>query len=223
MASSITPSQVRYNDPYQNTIFDYNTPDSKVYLSRESNSILKAIGNNLVLNGLTLTPTFSGSTVYVNVGKGFAIHDLTLLELTSNINSVDINVATLADTPIGGCHLAVFTSYQYIQTVEPNLMYLKIFHINSSGIIDAPDGMFNAVSDLILLGVINFTKSGTNVINSSLANIGSMSINGITYYNRGYDPNNMNLSGLITGAIESSTVLQEIKSDLLKYDYLMSE
>ena len=51
MASTIQPTQSRYNTPYDQTIFDFNTIDSKVYLARETNKILNIVGNDIVING----------------------------------------------------------------------------------------------------------------------------------------------------------------------------
>jgi hypothetical protein len=52
MASTIIPTQFRYNDPYQEEIFSYDTPESRLYKSRATNNLFKIIGNDIVVKGL---------------------------------------------------------------------------------------------------------------------------------------------------------------------------
>jgi len=69
MASTITPIQIRYNTPYDQQLFDFNTVDSKVYSSRETNKILNLIGSDVVIKGMTMSdPVIIGaSTVRVTL------------------------------------------------------------------------------------------------------------------------------------------------------------
>lgn len=217
MAATVTPTQVRINDPYQEMIFQYNTADSKVYLSRESNKILNVIGNDLVLKGLDMSdpiivPT---STVNVDISAGWAIEDETLVE-TTILATVDIDCAALTDTTIGGSHLGVFLNYKYLETVEPNLLSIDIFHIQADGTVTDPLGRFGA-GCRILLGAINFTKTGAAVTAVSRYDSATLLVNGTLFYIRGLNPSTIVLPNLFEIAF------REHREYLLKRDYLLAE
>jgi len=218
MAATVTPTQVRVNDPYQQTVFQYNTVDSKLYLSRESNKLLNAIGNDIVIKGMvTTSPTIVGSsTVRTTVPVGFAICDYTLIEVASE-ETVDIDVASLTDTAVGGSHLGVFLNYQYLDTIEPNLAAIDIFHIDSTGAVDNTSGRFNANACRILLGIIDFTKTGVTVTAASLYDGTTLLVEGTTMTLRGETSTNLNLPNLF------KISFGEYREYLLKMDYLLME
>ena len=219
MASTITPTQTRINDPYQQTVFQFNTADSKLYLSRESNKLLNVVGNDLVLEGLGLTnPTLHSSiTVRTTVAAGWAISDSTLIQLSS-VSTVDIDVSALVDTTVDGAHLGIFLNYQYLETVESNQAAIDIYHITSDGSVTNPSYRFNSNSCRILLGIIDFTKSGSTVIAASLNNtLSTLLVNGTTMYVRGYSPTNSKLASIF------SVAFTEDRDYLLKRDFLLME
>lgn len=201
MASSITPTQVRYNDPYQNQIFSFNTVDSKVYLSSESNKVLKAIGNNFVLKGLTVgNPTIDPTLKIISVviQPGLAIQSNTVIEILEAV-TVSMDVSGLTDTDHNGSHLAIFLNYEYLSSIESNQASIELYHVDSSGLSITPE--FNAARCLTLLGAINFTKDAiSGVLLSTTKNTSpTMSINGVVLYNRGFDPANVNIVALSGG------------------------
>ncbi len=219
MASTITPTQTRVNDPYQQTIFQYNTVDSKVYLSRESNKLLNVIGNDVVLSGMGLSAlTIVGSsTIRTMVGVGWAIQDTTLLQFT-NSNNVDIDVAALDDTPVGGCHLGVFLRYEYLQTIEASIASIDIFHIQADGTVTNPLARFNTNTCRILLGIIDFTKSGATVISTYInTNLPTLNVSGVVMYQRGVNIDNINLANIF------AITFRDDREYLLKRDYLLME
>lgn len=215
--STVTPTQVRVNDPYQQNIFQFNTSDSKLYLSRESNKILGIIGDDIVLTGMKLSaPTIiGGNTVRTNVGTGFAISDLTLIQFT-NANNVSLDVSALVDTPVGGARLGVFLKYQYLETTEVNLASIDMFHIQSNGTVTDPLSRFSLNSCRILLGLIDFVKSGSTVTSASISTISQLSIGGVNYHQRG-DITDMNLANMF------SIAFAEDREYLLKRDFLLME
>ena len=219
MASTITPTQTRVNDPYQQTLFQYNTADSKIYLSRESNKLLNVIGTDMVLKGMTmLAPSIIGlSTIRTNIDIGWAIQDSTLIQFTDS-NNVDIDVSSLDDTPVGGAHLGVFLKYQYLQTIEANLASVDIFHIQYDGTVTNPSVRFSSNSCRILLGVIDFTKSGTTVISATInTNLSTLNVEGSIMYQRGANIDNMNLANIF------SLAFKDDREYLLKRDFLLME
>lgn len=219
MASTITPTQTRVNDPYQQTIFQYNTADSKIYLSRESNKLLNVIGTDMVLKGMAmLAPSIIGlSTIRTNIDIGWAIQDSTLIQFTDS-NNVDIDVSSLDDTPVGGAHLGVFLKYQYLQTIEANLASVDIFHIQYDGTVTNPSARFSSNSCRILLGVIDFTKSGTTVVSATInTNLSTLNVEGSIMYQRGANIDNMNLANIF------SLAFKDDREYLLKRDFLLME
>lgn len=49
MAVSVTPSpQFRYLEPYKNRVFQYDTPNSNLFLSQYANNLLRVVGNDCV-------------------------------------------------------------------------------------------------------------------------------------------------------------------------------
>ncbi|MCK9439430.1 MAG: hypothetical protein WC188_04645 [Candidatus Caldatribacteriota bacterium] len=218
MASTVTPTQVRINDPYQQTVFAFNTPDSKLYLSRESNKLLNVVGSDIIIKDLTVTdPTIvSPSTVRAIVSTGWAIQDETLLNIAS-FSTVDLDCSALVDTLVGGAHLGIFINYQYFQTVEENNLSIDMFHIQSDGTVTDPTGRFSLNSCRILLDIINFTKSGSNVVAVSKNLSNTITISGTTYYRRNLNPTDLVLPNLY------SLAFAEYREYLLKQDYLLME
>ena len=218
MAATITPTQTRYNDPYQQTIFQYNTADSKVYLSRESNKLLNVVGNDIVIKDINMSDPviIVPSTVRVTVNGGWAIQDTTLLQFT-NANVVDIDCAALVDTPINGAHLAVFINYEYLQTIEAALASVDIFHIQANGDVTNFSERFSSSSCRILLGIIDFTKSGSIVIAASKNNYQTLNVAGATMTLKGQEDSHLNLPNLFEIAFK------EYREYLLKRDFLSME
>jgi len=218
MASTIQPTQTRYNTPYDQTLFDFDTIDSKVYLSRETNKILNIVGNDIVIKEMNMTdPVIIGaSTVRTSIGIGSAIQDETLLKFSS-VSIVDIDCASLDDTTVSGCHLGVFLNYQYLQTMETNTAKVEIYHIAADGTVTNPLGTYNIYNCRILLGVINFTKSGANVTAVERYLSPTLLVSGSTMYIRGEDPSHINLPNLFEIAF------REYREYLLKRDYLLAQ
>lgn len=219
MASTITPTQTRANDPYEQTLFQYNTADSKLYLSRESNKLLNVVGNDVVLKGMDMSsPTIvvADTTVRTTIAVGWAISDYTLIQ-SSSIATVDIDCSSLDDTTVSGCHLAVFLNYQYLQTIEANLASVDIFHIQADGTVTNPLSRFSANACRILLGVIDFTKTGAIVTAASTHSQSSLLINGSTMYLKGINVDVINLANIF------SITFKEDREYLLKRDFLFME
>lgn len=217
MASTVTPTQTRINDPYQDTVFQFNTPDSKLYLSKESNKLLNVVGEDIVLSGLNVgAPTIvAPSTVRTVVTAGWAIQDSMLIHI-SGAATVDIDCSALTDTDVSGSHLGVFLRYRYLNTVELNPATVDIYHVDSLGTVYNPSGRFTTNSCRILLGIIEFTKSGSTVTAASLSEDDTLLVSGTNMIPRG-DPDNVNISNIFSMAFD------EDKEYLIKRDFLFME
>jgi hypothetical protein len=166
MSNSYTPNQNRYDDPYQQRIYDYNTTDSRLYLSRAANFLLKSIGNNIVLDKLNILAVTQVEdegviTVSANISAGYVIQDSTLLELGEG--TLDLDVTSLGDTVHNSAHLVVLVDYKFIETIEPNVARVKLLWVSSTGsVLPAID--YDPTRCLVLLGVISFDKSDPSYI-----------------------------------------------------------
>lgn len=216
MAYTTTPTQLRYNDPYDQTIFEFN--DAKMYLSKTSNRLLNVIGSDIVIKGMEMSaPTIIGTdTVRTTIDSGWAIADETLIQLSAT-STVDIDCSGLIDTTSGSAHLAVFLNYEHIHTAEANLAAVDLFHVEASGTVNDPFGRFKTRSCRILLGIIDFTKSGVTITACSTNSSPTLLVSGATYYVRGLNPANINIPNLF------DVVFKTEREYLLKRDYLMSE
>ena len=214
MAEYFTPTQERFNDPYQQRIFDYGTVDSRVYLSRATNMILKAIGNNVVLNGFTIggLSGIGTSIISLTVSTGYAIQDSTLVQ-SEQIATLTIDVSTLVDTTTGGAHLGVFLDYEYLETVESNPAVIRLYHISSDGMTLTPAG-FDSARCLTLIGLIEFTKVAALVTAVSEITGGSLSINGTLFTVKGLTDSNINLLEMLKAISPSQNAVENLSEDI---------
>ncbi len=196
------PTQNTYNDIYQQRITDYGTVYREKYLSRASNLILKAIGDNVVVSGLLLSASYVGTNVTLAFSPGSVVHDSTLISIDTT-TTLTADVAAVSDT-LAGSYLAVFTDFQYIEAPDSNsqtALRLSVYHVNASGVPTAFSGSpsFTATRNQLLVSKIRFVKAGGVVTELSevpwtLTNESapSLVVSGTTYYMRGYSPAVMN-------------------------------
>jgi hypothetical protein len=215
MAYTTTPTQLRYNDPYEQTIFEFS--DGKMYLPKNSNRLLNVIGNDIVIKGMEMSaPVIVGlDTIRIAIAAGWAIQDETLIQFTTS-TTISIDCSSLIDTIVGEAHLAVFLNYENIHTAEANLAAIDLFHVESSGTINDPFGRFKTRSCRILLGIIDFIKSGTTVTSCSTSKLSTLLVSGQTHYLRGLNSININIPNLF------NIVFKNEREYLLKRDFLMS-
>lgn len=210
------PTQNRYNDPFFQRNITHNTVYKQKYLSNVSNYMTKMIGDNLVLSGLIATPTFVPGTGIVNLAftSGNVIHDGTLIQLTASIN-LDCNVAGIGDTPTAGNRLAVFTSFQYVETPDADTqtaLVLSLYYIDALGnpIIFAGVPAFDATKNKIMVAAFNFIKLGALVVsvseippNMSGEEPAYITVSGVNYYIRGTNTANINIYDLYKAAYDN--------------------
>ena len=160
------PQQKQFNSPQTQNILHQNIIDSKVYLSRSSNYILNAIGNDLVLNGLSLKEIViqNLNTVKIIINPGLLIQDTTLIrieeesELILNINPYEDNNG----------YLIVYTEYQYLESLQINNLSLKLSYITVDGDNIYPMSIWNPDKNRILLYRFTFTKLPSLVVTQIL-------------------------------------------------------
>ena len=204
MAQFVYPSQNRYNDPYQQRITTLSSSHREKYLSRVSNNITKMFGDNILISGLDVTPTFLGSVITLQFTPGILIHDSTAIAITST-STLNCNVSALAGSP--NC-LGVFTDFQYVESGDPVVqtpLKLSVYYISSAGVPTAFAGSpaFSATRNKLLVAIIDFTKSGSNVASCyerptvlTADQAPYLTVSGVNYYLRGMVSSNINFSDI---------------------------
>ncbi len=155
-----TPTnQLRINDPYQQRLFDFNTSDSRLYLARVSNQLLKTFGNDIVLNGFNFnSASHTNDTVSINIEPGLAIVDQTLIEVSDEV-SLDL----LVDGYETSGKIIIYLSYQWLHTVTENPLRIKISYVASDGEPVLPGGWIQD-RDRVVLAIFDFEKNPSNII-----------------------------------------------------------
>ena len=105
MSSSVIPEQNVFLNAYEGNIFDFNSVNSKVYLTRKINSMLHVFGQNCIVDGFEILSysITENNDVSINISAGKMIVDSTLIEY-KEITNLTMNVSDFDDgasTPIG--------------------------------------------------------------------------------------------------------------------------
>jgi hypothetical protein len=164
MSTTYTPTQYRSNDPYQQRVLQFSAQDSRVYLSRVSNQLLKGFGNDAVIRGFDLiSSTFTGDIFEVVIDTGILIQDTTLIEVTEQ-STLTIDVSGLDDCT---GYLLLYTDYQYIESIGINKFSLKITHVTNNGLTfttDSSSVSWNPSRNRLYLTSFQFTKGSPNIV-----------------------------------------------------------
>ncbi len=186
MADIQTPvNQTRINDPYQQRLYDFDTTDSRLYLARASNQLLKAFGNDIVLNGFANSNlSYTNDTVSLDISGGLIIVDDTLIEIDEDM-SLDLNVAAYTDSG----KVIVYTDYQWLQTVNENPIRIKMSHVSLDGTVILPGG-WAANRNRVVLGIFEYSKNASNIVThfqEITAATKKINVNGTEFFKCGYD------------------------------------
>lgn len=192
-------SQRRYVDPYQVKVFQYDTDDSDVFLSRIANSVYRIFGDDIVIAGFEeehITFTFTDTDVFFNFDPGMLIQDITLLQFETggsvrleNVNNLDHNGK-----------LIVYCRYQFLNSLEDNPAYLCANYVSPSGY---PIYSWDHNRDRVLFGVYSFVKDATDRIISVIRDdVDYFTIAGKKFWILGRDPNALSLKPYFGGLLE---------------------
>jgi len=129
-------------DIESSNILQFDTISSRYYLKKNINRNLKAIGNDIIINGFETSFTQDGDNFYFTIAPGKAICDITLIESNENIN-LDINTTGFENQ----ADLLIFLNYKYNEQ-EYNTAKLKLYYVIGNSIY--PD-TFNLDYDRILI------------------------------------------------------------------------
>jgi hypothetical protein len=193
MIDKVTPSQMKYIDPYNQRIFDFNSSDHRVYLTRNINNVLKVIGNDIVVGGLNGTNlSCTDNVVSVAILPGIMIQDDTLLEITQD-TFLNINCNLFSDTGFAIVHM----HWKWINTPEPNMAQLRMSWVSADGETVYNNG-WDLERDRTILCAIRFWKDQNNQIYKYQFYTGqSILVKGKEYYIK--NTANSPLQGVIAG------------------------
>lgn len=154
----IPTNQSTHIDPYSSYLFDMGVQDSRVYLSRQVNYLLKSFGDDCVLSGMDVFYTWSGSLAKFDVYPGKCIVDTTL-HIFRSTSSLELDLAPYDDSG----YVVVSVSYKYIQTMHSNRPYFKVSYVSSDGQIQLPHS-WSVPRDRLVLAIFKFKKDSDNNI-----------------------------------------------------------
>ena len=185
MARFATPTQqTKINDPYTQQLFPFNSTDGNVYLSRQTNFLLQAVGNDVVVSGLevqSITVT-DQTTVEITVGPGLIIQDSTLITIPSS------TTVTLDTSVYDSCFgkLVLYTDFQYIESVGLNPLSIKLSYVANDGTFIAPlNDPWDWHRNRIYLEIYIFDNSSGSLSIKAQTHPNFFYIGGRRYYRRG--------------------------------------
>lgn len=175
-------------EPMEQMVYPWGFGDELTLETKQAlQSMYKAIGNNIVLDGFKPTVSFTQTHITFIITKGTAIQDSSLLELKENINVVFDASSTDID-PAGKFVLYLFFSAES-EKFEVGVTYLD----------GSTQDEWDDIGNLIILNIYNFTKDTYNrVTNITEFEKEWIIINGNTYYKNGLHRNNIFLTNLIS-------------------------
>lgn len=180
MSRIVTPTQFRYNDPYSQRMLQYDIADTKLYLSRISNLLLKSLGDNAIIRGFELLSTsIVGNNITLTISPGLLIQDATLIEVTEN-TTIDFDVTDYDDC---AGRLVVYTNYQYLDSVSAVQLRFKMSFVTHTGKIYPLSDPWDLNRNKIYLFLFRFTKNPVTI--TSITNPNFYYIEGSKYTYRG--------------------------------------
>jgi hypothetical protein len=145
-------------DNESSNILQFDTISSRYYLTKNINRNLKAIGNDIIIDGFETVYSEDVNNFYFTISQGRAVCDLSLIE--SNINVyLDINKNLFEST----ADLLIFLNYKYNEQ-EYSTAKLKLYYIIENSIY--PND-FNLDFDKILIS--KFTLNNGTLIQSDIS------------------------------------------------------
>lgn len=215
----LSTEQKHYIEPWNQRVFQYNTDQSDVFLSRVANSVFRVFGDDIVLSGLnTEGVAHDLDSVSVTLTGGDILQDNTLLKIPDQI--IELQLAGLSGLDSSG-RIVVFSNYGYLETFEKNDQHFRIDYITPGG--NSWLG-FQELRDRIVLGIFQFTKDGSdNVDGFYISPDTEITIEGKTFYLKGFSPENKRLTAYILHQLFNvvsgySVVLDPVDGIKLKND-----
>lgn len=183
--------------PYEPRLFEWNTPEGKAFFSSTINKLLQAIGDNIVLDGLSCMAILNGDTLSVTVVPGYAIHSSTLINITSTYTVELTNISGY--DPNG--FFVVYLDFQIIRNTYEQKPAIGIAYISDNG--DASIA-WNHSRYGLLLDIFQIKDGNVIVSDENFINIETK-----PYYRYGYDSSNMHLTKYISHFLKEIIINDE--------------
>lgn len=159
-----------YIDPYNSKIFDFNNVNSRVYLSRTINNLLKTFGDNCILDGLKVIFLDNNDNILkFKITKGKLIIDTTLVEITEDF----ILEYDYSNININNGYFVILASYNFLMSIFNNDVSFRIIFVNNKN--KTKD--FFPERDKIILTKINIIDNNVFYIKSNFLNNDYVTIN----------------------------------------------
>ena len=155
----IPSPQHRFLEPFKNRVFQYDTKHSNLFLSRYTNQILNAVGDDSIVRGLEISPEVNPSKTGINftISPGALVQDLTYFEFQKE---TVIEMDDLAD--FSDYYIVIYSNYRYIETVYENPLKFEATFYNPRT--KRTLSAWNTVNNRIILGVFSFSIDGDHNI-----------------------------------------------------------
>lgn len=177
LSSVVYPSgQEIHIDPYNGKLFDFNSHQSRVYLGRSINSLLKVFGDNCIIDGLKLVNvTLEHNILTCTINPGKIIIDTTLIEFPSPI-ILETDVTTIDDS---SGFFIITIAFNYLQDKYDNYAKFRLLFVDKHG----NSKEFFSELDRIILTKIEMNKSRDEVVftPSYYSNSTEVTINSTNY------------------------------------------
>lgn len=144
--------QHRYLEPFKNRVFQYDTKHSNYFLSRYTNQILNAVGDDSIVRGLEISPEVNPSKTGINftIAPGALVQDLTYFEFQKDTVIEMDDIADFSDY-----YIVIYSNYRYIETVYENPLKFEATFYNPRT--KKALSAWSTINNRIILGVYSFT------------------------------------------------------------------
>lgn len=160
---TIPDPQYRYLEPYKNRTFQYDTKYSNLYLSKYVNNILRAVGNDVIIRGLEVTPsinTYKNGLIF-KITAGSVIQDMTYIEIPTDSTIEIADIASFSDQ-----YVILYTNWRYMETVYDNQFKFEVTLYNS--VTETTLTRWDPMRNRIILGVYKFDTTDGKISNVAL-------------------------------------------------------
>jgi hypothetical protein len=174
--TNYTPTQEIIFEPYSQKYFSF-FDDSKVnyYITPEFGKLTDLVGNNIILEGFEISGVSRTNTsISCTVGLGRLIINNTYIEVASSTN-ITYSQANVLDDSGFFVLSARFINYN---TLKRNVLTFHLTYFTSENI---SYNDFDTSKNVIILGVFNFEKTGSNITSVSLTESGSITLDGVSF------------------------------------------
>lgn len=190
MSRIIIPNQSQTSNAYQHKLFDFDPENTnRQYISSTISQLLKAVGQNIVLDGLNYTLSFTGTTVIASFSTGQVLIDNMYIDITESVELI-YDDANLKSTD--GVFVAVL-NYQHLQSLENNPVKIAFYYVSANNVVDP---VLSSNRSAIVLGIFDFAVQNNFITSFTQSNNYKTTFNDIEYYLGGYKIDNMNLTKL---------------------------